>query len=215
MKKASFSNIKQDMRILIITTKNILNCKNNDDRIKGLAIITAVAASNSLYEKFLKSILKEKLPVLFTTDKIEDIIIYLTYKSTGKFIPNLMYSEIKESLHLLNNMEINTSRFIADYKSLKSVKDISLLFIKHIDSDKLNLILKKAKITDSIENITIQLTNDYIDLRTKVIHGDYNDFKTVYYIWRTQIMPFLHRLYLIMSLINYSCDKTIAFNTKL
>lgn len=205
MSTSVFQNIKSDMKILIAQTKNILEEENTNETIKGLAIVSAVAASNSLYEKLLKDILKNHLSTVLSNDETKDILLYFLYKN-GKSFGNLVYSDLPSEIIVsqVDQDHFKLENFIADYKSLKNIPDINLIFLSKIPTQKLNYILKKTKINLTLDNLTTQLSNDYTDMRTKVIHGDYKDFRTAFYLWKTQISPFLYRLYLIMNLIQYS-----------
>ena len=93
--------------------------------------------------------------------------------------------------------------FKNDYKSLK---DISNLFDflkqdKNIQK-KIDKILLKRGLT--FLGLQEQLENDYKDARTRVVHGEYRDIKTLYYLYRDKYLDFLINIYIAMKIMLYS-----------
>jgi len=88
MKNSKILSIKNDIKILIKKAENDLETDSLSDELKGLLIITIFAAANSLYEKFIKEILKEildrKADLIINVNKEPDCFLFLKYRSGKK-----------------------------------------------------------------------------------------------------------------------------------
>jgi len=203
MRESNFINIKRDFKVLIKHAKRELENDDLSDELKGLLIITIFAAANSLYEKLLKHILKNNMNLIINVDTEPSKLLLLKYRD-GRRLESMNYAEITEFILNINDQTIIESHFINDYKSLGKINEIKELLIKRTSEDVIDRILKKCKMKISFDNLINQLQLDYTDIRTKVIHGDYKNLKTVFYLWKDNAMPFLYRLYLVFNLINYT-----------
>jgi len=116
------------------------------------------------------------------------------------------YLDLTDFANNKANEKMLKELFLKDYKSLGKIKEIKQLILTKLSVKHVNKKLI-TKIGISLDNIVEQLHIDYTDIRTKVIHGDYKDFKTAFYLWRSNALPFLYRIYIVINLINYATKK--------
>lgn len=191
-----------DLKFLIKYSKQIMNDQTKTETEKGLIILTSYVTANSLYEKFSLLLLNDILNN-YNNDlrRISKKILILKYRN-GKKINNLSFKEIDIFLKNIKNEKMSND-FKNDYKSLK---DISNLFDflkqdKNIQK-KIDKILLKRGLT--FLGLQEQLENDYKDARTRVVHGEYRDIKTLYYLYRDKYLDFLINIYIAMKIMLYS-----------
>lgn len=209
MRNSKVVSIKNDIKLLIRKAKEDLENDNLPDELKGLLIITIYAAANSLYEKFTKEVLRElldnKFRLFIDINKEADSYLLLKYRS-GKKLEFMDYIELNNFIDNKPSEAILKEQFINDYKALGKIREIKQLIIARLTIKRIDRRLS-TKIGISLDNLIEQLHIDYTDIRTRVIHGDYKDFKTAFYLWRGNAMSFLYRVYAAINLINYAAQK--------
>ncbi|MGL4864067.1 MAG: hypothetical protein ACRC4T_13195 [Cetobacterium sp.] len=191
-----------DLKFLIKYSKETMENQHKSETEKGLVILTSYVAANSLYEKFSLLILDDILKN-YNQDlrKLSKKIFLLKYRN-GKKLNNLSIKDIDVFIN-----GIKTERMSSDFKNdHKSLKDISNLFefLKQSEETKkvIDKILLKRRLT--FLGLQEQLQDDYKDTRTRVVHGDYKDIKTLYYLYRGKYLDFLINIYIAMKIMMYS-----------
>lgn len=192
--------IFNDFKFLISHTQKIINNTSLNNSEKGLAIITAYSAANSLYEKFVTIILNS-ISESYTNDLRSNSkkIVLLKYRN-GKKLNNMNKKEIDEFIKNIKGQEM-AKEFVDAHKSLKEIKQVFLLIkIPEMKISKINKILNKRQLT--LFGLQEQLEENYTNDRTKIIHGDFKDFLTVYFLFRSRYLDFLINLYIAMKIID-------------
>lgn len=194
--------VLHDLKFLIKNSHKNLEDTLKNETEKGFIILTTYVAANSLYEK-LSSLVLDDIIRNYNQDlrKNSKKLLLLKYRK-GKKLNNLTIKEIEGFLENLKNEKFHGD-FKNNHKSLGNITELFELLTLNSKHQKLvDKILKNRNLTFS--GLQEQLKENYTSDRTKVVHGDYRDIKTLYFLYRGKYLDFLINIYIAMKIMIYS-----------